>query len=92
VTGDFVFNNCCTDGVAFGSLDGPWTLYAANTAPPVALRNGWIAAGDGQSFALSDDPNRRVRFDAVPEPGTMLLFAGGLWALACFRTRTRLRW
>jgi C1A family cysteine protease len=65
---------CCTDGMAFGSLDGGWTMIGAFTnAISSTGMNAWhIYASDGSSIPLALETNRRVRLDYQypidPEP------------------------
>ena len=87
VTGTFTFGNNAMDGVAFGTLDGFWSVDASNTAAPTGLAGGWRIVGANQTINVSQTVGRRVRFEAVPEPGAITFLAGGLLALAWARRR-----
>jgi hypothetical protein len=104
-TTNFVSTNswfgCCTDGFVIGALDGlGWSLFAEFDSR--AFRRdefaGWMAFDGSTSIALTNDLNRRVRFDIasdggpgpgpdVPVPSTILLFGLGLAGLGWSRRK-----
>ncbi|HIE31699.1 MAG TPA: tandem-95 repeat protein [Methanosarcinales archaeon] len=65
---------CCTDGMAFGSLDGAWTMIGefTNAIAETGMDEWRMHSSDNSSIALSFETNRRVRLDyhdAIdPEP------------------------
>ena len=93
VTGTWGWAGCCTDGGAFGSLDGgAWRVFASFADAPTGLGGGWRAvSADGSTLALDTSTGRRVRFDLVPEPGTITMFGFGLLGLAALRRRQAVR-
>jgi hypothetical protein len=64
-----------TDGLAIGSLDGAFTMFAQFTASPTGLLTWHALSANGSTIDLALEDGRRVRLDivAVPEPGTLLL-------------------
>jgi uncharacterized repeat protein (TIGR01451 family) len=54
---------CCTDGMAFGSLDGVWTMIGAMTGNFTGMGEWHVHSSDNSSIALSFELNRRVRLD-----------------------------
>ena len=65
---------CCTDGMAFGSLDGGWTMIGAftNAISDTGMDAWHVYASDGSSIPLALETNRSVRLDYQypidPEP------------------------
>ena len=66
------WDSCCTDGMAFGSLDGAWTMIGAMTGNLTGMDEWHVYSSDNSSIALSIELNRRVRLDYQrpidPEP------------------------
>jgi len=86
-----------TDGVAIGSLDGPWSLLVDFDEVSV-WDNGrllsWAAySGDGSVIPLEHQPDRRVKLDPVqiPEPSGFLIWGLTLPALGWWWRRSVLR-
>jgi len=72
-TANHAWFDCCTDGLALGSLDGFFTMYVQFTAPSTGLGAGWAAISDdgsatGSALSLTPSVGRRVRIDAIPDP------------------------
>ena len=65
---------CCTDGMAFGSLDGGWSMIGAftNAISDTGMDAWHVYASDGSSIPLALETNRSVRLDYQypidPEP------------------------
>ena len=65
---------CCTDGMAFGSLDGQWTIAGAftNAIASTGMDEWHVHSSDGSSIALAFERDMRVRLDYCdpidPEP------------------------
>ncbi len=89
--------SCCTDGFGLGTIDGAgWELFGefdSNTKYASESDGGidfWSAlSADGGTINLALNLDRRVRFDAVPEPSVLALFGAGLIALGFVRRRVR---
>lgn len=69
---------CCTDGYAIGSIDGDWALFGQFLTTPTGITDWSAVSSDFSSVPLVLAPGRRVRLQAVPEPGTLALVMGGM--------------
>ena len=88
-----------TDGLAAGSLDGDWSLYASFSFR-LGLKHWKVYSADSDDrLSLSMDLGRVVRFDLeqdaqpapemMPEPLTMVGLAGGVGFMARYLRRRR---
>ena len=65
---------CCTDGMAFGSLDGAWTVTGnfTNSIADTGMNEWHVYSSDNSSISLVLETGRRVRLDKHrpidPEP------------------------
>ncbi|CAD7774595.1 Repeat domain in Vibrio, Colwellia, Bradyrhizobium and Shewanella [Candidatus Methanoperedenaceae archaeon GB37] len=65
---------CCTDGMAFGSLDGTWTITGnfTNAIAETGMSEWHVYSSDNSSVPLALETGRRVRLDnhhpIDPEP------------------------
>ena len=82
--GKFKWDNCCTDGLMVGALDGnAWSLLFEFTENAAQVGSaGWtFADGAGGSAPLTLANDRAIRVSAVPVPAGVLLI-GSAFALA----------
>jgi hypothetical protein len=80
---DQIWFICCTDGYAFGTLDGRWSalgqFFSDSTHPtPYTGLTSWQAtSAAGNDISLVLEANRRVLFEPVPVPPAVWLFGSG---------------
>jgi len=77
----YIWDPCCTDGVALAALDGnSWAAFIQFLSSPTGL-SSWLALSDGGgSVSLNLAAGVRTRLTLVPEPSTlgMLIIASGV--------------
>jgi hypothetical protein len=64
-TSSHTWSPCCTDGMAFGSLDGGWSMIGAftNAIASTGMDAWHVYASDNSSIPLALETNRRVQLD-----------------------------
>ena len=91
-TTDQNWGECCTDGLAIGSLDGTWTMDVEFTR--IEGLDSWGVYDDsGASTSLVLATNQTVRLEPIPipEPSTLTLLGVGAIAFLTYTFRRKTR-
>ena len=86
-----VWFNCCTDGIAAGSLDGNWCLLVQIDCSNIVGIDTWKAySADNSTVDLDLTPGRRVKFCYIPSPSALVLGSLGIAFVSWLKKRRSL--